>query len=147
MDGVTELIDAWLWPRSAAIVCRVCPIIPLLRPTLPLPPPQTMNMNTDVGWGGFLGVWRQLVAAGGWRSLYDGLEPLLFREVPFQLTKFIVYDAAQSAIFGLLPAAKEALGTSLAVSFFSGLVAGVAGAVVGCPADAVMVRLSCGRGA
>lgn len=61
----------------------------------------------------------------GLRGLYDGLGPLLFREVPFIMTKFLVFDAARSALFSLFPAAKEAANASLLVSFLSGIAAGV----------------------
>lgn len=78
----------------------------------------------------------------GFRGLYDGLEPLLFREVPFIMTKFLVFDAARSFLFSLFPAAKEAANASLLVSFLSGIAAGVAGAFTGCPADAVLTRVN-----
>lgn len=60
------------------------------------------------------------VANGGVLSLYDGLEPLLFREVPFIMTKFLVFDLTQSTLFHLFPAARETFGTSLLVSFAAG---------------------------
>lgn len=55
-------------------------------------------------------------------SLYDGLEPLLFREVPFIMTKFLVFDLTQSTLFHFFPAARETFGTSLLVSFAAGTI-------------------------
>ena len=60
----------------------------------------------------------------GIRGLYDGLEPLLFREVPFIMTKFLVFDTVRGLLFSLFPAAKETLNLSLLVSFLSGITAG-----------------------
>jgi solute carrier family 25 (mitochondrial phosphate transporter), member 3 len=62
------------------------------------------------------------------------------------VTKFLVFDLAQNLLFQVFPAARESLNTSLVISFISGLVAGVAGAVTGCPADAVLTRVNAAAG-
>ena len=38
-----------------------------------------------------------LYAEGGIATLYSALTPLLLRELPFSITKYLVYDAATQA--------------------------------------------------
>jgi len=84
---------------------------------------------------------------GGWAALYDGLLPLLVRQVLFGMVKFLVFDTAADAILSALPpsAADDTL-TSLGVSLLSGAIAGVAAACVSQPADVVLSKVAQGDG-
>ncbi|GAB5036555.1 mitochondrial phosphate carrier protein 2 [Nannochloropsis oceanica] len=104
--------------------------------------PFTSPSSPFSGLGSFLAVGNDMMAATGIKGLYDGLGPLLFREVPFIMTKFLVFEIVRGSLFSLFPAANEAPNLSLVVSFLAGIAAGVAGAFTGCPADAVLTRLN-----
>lgn len=79
--------------------------------------------------------------------LWSGFFPILSRELPFSLTKFLVFDLLAKAIVGLvngnldegaLPIQVGVGTTGLAISAASGAIAGVAGAIVSHPADLIL---------
>ena len=76
--------------------------------------------------------------------LWDGLPALMGRELPFGITKLLVYATTQDSLLAILPAARERPSFALAVSLVSGIVAGFMGALVSHPADTVVTRLATG---
>ncbi|KAL1507057.1 hypothetical protein AB1Y20_007919 [Prymnesium parvum] len=87
------------------------------------------------------------VAEGGVLSLYDGLAPLLVRQVLFGMVKFLIFDTCAEAIKAALPAgAAESAAVGLAVSLVSGALAGVCASIVSQPADVVLSRVAQGDG-
>merc|ERR1719421_1481925 len=79
-----------------------------------------------------------LYAEGGLGTLYSALTPLLLRELPFSITKFLVYDAATQAIAAAFPLAQEGPLASALLSLTGGLAAGVVAAAVSTPADTLL---------
>ena len=75
-------------------------------------------------------------------KLWDGFPTLLAREIPFGVTKLLVYAGTQEALLGFYPAARERPAFALAISLISGVAAGLLGAFVSHPADVVVTRLS-----
>ena len=75
---------------------------------------------------------------GGVGTLYSGLTPLLLRELPFSITKFLVYDAATQAIAAVFPLAQEGPLASALLSLTGGLAAGVVAAAISTPADTLL---------
>lgn len=84
---------------------------------------------------------------GGLPSLYDGLLPLMTRQILFGMCKFLIFDTAADAILAVLPAGSgdDPL-VSLSVSLLAGAIAGVASAIVSQPADVVLSRVAQGEG-
>ena len=77
--------------------------------------------------------------------LWDGVPTLLAREIPFGVTKLLVYASAQDALLNFYPAARERPVFALSVSLASGIIAGLCGAILSHPADVVVTRLSVER--
>lgn len=89
----------------------------------------------------------RFVTDGGWPSLYDGLIPLLVRQVLFGMVKFVIFDTCADAILAALPAtAADDPATSLLVSLLSGAIAGVGAALISQPADVVLSKVAQGDG-
>ena len=88
---------------------------------------------------------RRFYDEGGVAALYDGLLPLLIRQVLFGMVKFLVFDSCADAIFASMPmeAQDDALIT-VGVSLLSGAIAGVASAIVSQPADVVLSAVAKG---
>ena len=79
-----------------------------------------------------------LYAEGGIVTLYSALTPLLLRELPFSITKYLVYDTATQAIATALPLSQEGPLAQALLSLTGGLVAGVIAAAVSTPADTLL---------
>jgi len=76
--------------------------------------------------------------------LWKGFTPIISRELPFAVTKFLVFDRIASFLieiantYGSNPVQVGVGLTGLSISALSGALAGVAGAVVSHPADLVL---------
>jgi len=74
------------------------------------------------------------------KGFYSGFGPILFKQVPYTMAKFAVQGAAAESICSAtgvnLKSASD--GTKLAVSLSSGVVAGVAAAIISHPADTLL---------
>ena len=76
--------------------------------------------------------------------LWDGLPALMGRELPFGVTKLLVYASTQDALLSVAPAARERPLFALLVSLAAGLVAGSMAGLASHPADTVVTRLATG---
>jgi solute carrier family 25 phosphate transporter 3 len=85
------------------------------------------------------------------KPLWQGFGPTASRELAFAIPKFLAFDLIAQSITGFinsqlgegaLPVQVGVGGAGLAISAFSGAVAGIAGAFVSHPADLILTRLS-----
>jgi len=76
-------------------------------------------------------------------GFYSGFIPILFKQIPYTITKFVVQDAAQEMIYKGLPE-RDTLGrgSKLCVSLLSGVIAGVAAAIISHPADTLLSKIN-----
>jgi len=74
------------------------------------------------------------------RGFYSGFVPILFKQVPYTMAKFAVQGAAQESICQRtgIELAVASDSTKLAVSLGSGVIAGVAAAIISHPADTLL---------
>jgi Mitochondrial carrier protein len=88
------------------------------------------------------------------KPLWQGFGPTASRELAFAIPKFLAFDIIAKLITGTLnsqlgpgalPIQVGVGGTGLAISAFSGALAGIAGAIVSHPADLILTRLSASR--
>lgn len=85
----------------------------------------------------------------GLRGFYSGFVPLLFKQVPFAIGQFTVHEAANEVIYRAMgPERKAKLSRleSTGVELTSGVVAGVAAAVLSHPADTLLSAINKGAG-
>jgi solute carrier family 25 phosphate transporter 3 len=77
---------------------------------------------------------------GVMKGFYSGFGPILLKQVPYTMAKFAVQGAAAEAIFNGIgsDAATASSNLKMAVSLSSGVVAGVAAAVISHPADTLL---------
>lgn len=77
-------------------------------------------------------------------GFYAGLAPILAKQVPYTMAKFAVQGNASDAIYssmGTTPA-KVSGATALGVSLTSGVIAGVAAAIISHPADTLLSKVN-----
>eukprot|EP00871_Galdieria_phlegrea_P004244 jgi/Galph1/4820/GphlegSOOS_G3422.1 len=83
----------------------------------------------------------------GFIGLYKGLGPILFKQVPYTMAKFSVFETASEFIYRTLrnvgyPRESMSEGMQLVVSLNSGVIAGLAAAIVSQPADTVLSKIN-----
>lgn len=74
------------------------------------------------------------------KGFYSGFAPILFKQIPYTMAKFAVQGAAAEKICAAtsIDMATASDGTKMAVSLSSGVVAGVAAAIISHPADTLL---------
>eukprot|EP00581_Thalassiosira_minuscula_P003064 CAMPEP_0183744606 /NCGR_PEP_ID=MMETSP0737-20130205/65816_1 /TAXON_ID=385413 /ORGANISM="Thalassiosira miniscula, Strain CCMP1093" /LENGTH=645 /DNA_ID=CAMNT_0025980251 /DNA_START=359 /DNA_END=2297 /DNA_ORIENTATION=- len=78
----------------------------------------------------------------GWKNVYAGLPSLMTRQVIFGSVKFLAFERASEAIFGVWPELREATWTALGVSLVAGGISGALSSVVSQPADSVLTYVA-----
>lgn len=73
-------------------------------------------------------------------GFYSGFAPILFKQIPYTMAKFAVQGWAAEKIYNAsgVDASQASKGTSMAVSLSSGVIAGVAAAIISHPADTLL---------
>eukprot|EP00977_Amphora_coffeiformis_P022842 scaffold11639_cov172-Amphora_coffeaeformis.AAC.19 len=80
----------------------------------------------------------------GIMGFYAGLVPILFKQIPYTIAKFVVQGNTADAIYasmGKTPAEVSG-GTTLGISLGSGVLAGVASAIISHPADTLLSKVN-----
>ncbi|KAF9583767.1 mitochondrial phosphate carrier protein [Lunasporangiospora selenospora] len=93
------------------------------------------------------GFTRILKEEGVVRGFYSGFGPILFKQIPYTMAKFVVYERASEAIL-LKVGPKESLSSAGAtgVNLTAGLIAGIAAAIVSQPADTLLSKINKTKG-
>jgi len=83
------------------------------------------------------------------KGFYSGFGPILFKQVPYTMAKFAVQGAAAEQIYKAAGAdpATSSDSTKMAISLSSGVVAGVAAAIISHPADTLLSLINKSEGA
>lgn len=66
---------------------------------------------------------------------------MLFKEVPFNTAKFLVFSLATKLLYETFPAAQEDIQLSLFVSLAGGMIGGLTAAIVSNPGDATISEM------
>lgn len=83
------------------------------------------------------------------KGFYSGFGPILFKQVPYTMAKFAVQGWAAEKIYGAIGQAPATAteGTKMSVSLSSGVIAGVAAAIISHPADTLLSLINKSEGA
>lgn len=86
----------------------------------------------------------RILSTEGVGGFYAGLGPILFKQIPYTMAKFAVQGAAADAIFGAMGVDPKTASstTTLSVALSSGVVAGVAAAIISHPADTLLSKVN-----
>ena len=79
-------------------------------------------------------VLSRIVEEEGVTSLFNAVPIFVVKNVPYAMTKFLVFDLSTEKMYAAFPAAQEELKLSLLVSLIGGILGGTAAAVVSNPA-------------
>jgi len=90
------------------------------------------------------GAAKSMIASEGMLpALYSGFVPMLFKQIPYTIAKFVVQDFAQESIYNAAcPKRDCGGGTKFGISLTSGVIAGVAAAIISHPADTLLSKIN-----
>ncbi|EIW67579.1 hypothetical protein TREMEDRAFT_40269 [Tremella mesenterica DSM 1558] len=93
---------------------------------------------------GFLRILRE----EGPAAFYAGFGPILFKQVPYTMAKFAVYEIAVEKILQTVGKSKDSLtgGQTIGLNLTAGLIAGMAAAVISQPADTLLSKINKSKG-
>lgn len=96
--------------------------------------------------GGFA---RLLKEEGVIRGFYSGFGPILLKQIPYTMAKFVVYEAVAEQIYAGIGTPKEKLAnsTNTGINLGSGMIAGVVAAIISQPADTLLSKINKQKGA
>ncbi|RYP04206.1 hypothetical protein DL764_004596 [Monosporascus ibericus] len=95
---------------------------------------------------GLVGGFGKILKNEGIGAFYSGFGPILFKQVPYTVTKFVAFEKISEAIFARLDKSKLSGGAQTAVNLGSGLLAGFAAAIVSQPADTMLSKINKTKG-
>jgi solute carrier family 25 phosphate transporter 3 len=75
-------------------------------------------------------------------AFYSGFGPILFKQVPYTMAKFVVYEKAAEAIFGVWKKEDLSAPMQTVANLSAGLIAGFAAALVSQPADTMLSKIN-----
>ncbi|KAK3320987.1 mitochondrial carrier domain-containing protein [Cercophora scortea] len=93
--------------------------------------------------GGFGKIFRQ----EGIGAFYAGFGPILFKQIPYTMSKFVVYEKVSETIFRSFPKKDMSDSMQTVTNLGSGLIAGFAAALVSQPADTMLSKINKTKGA
>jgi solute carrier family 25 phosphate transporter 3 len=100
---------------------------------------------SDPTWAnGLADGFSKMAKAEGIGGFYAGLVPILFKQIPYTCAKFVVQGTVADNIYlSMGQSPKEVSSTTaLGISLFSGVIAGVASAVISHPADTLLSKVN-----
>ncbi|KGO38682.1 Mitochondrial carrier protein [Penicillium expansum] len=91
---------------------------------------------------GLLPAMTRILKEEGIGAFYSGFGPILFKQVPYTMAKFVVFEKVSEAI--LANVNKETLsdGGKTGINLGSGLIAGLAAAIISQPADTMLSKIN-----
>jgi len=94
------------------------------------------------------GFARLLREEGVIRGFYSGFGPILFKQIPYTMAKFVVYERAAESIYTAVGKPKSELSnsTNTAINLGSGLIAGIVAAIISQPADTLLSKINKQKG-
>jgi len=95
---------------------------------------------------GLVGGFGKILRTEGVGAFYSGFGPILFKQVPYTMAKFVVYEKVAEAIWQNLDKNTASDGTKTVVNLGSGLIAGFAAAIVSQPADTMLSKINKTKG-
>ncbi|KAJ6137197.1 Mitochondrial carrier protein [Penicillium samsonianum] len=96
---------------------------------------------------GLLPAMTRILKEEGIGAFYSGFGPILFKQVPYTMAKFVVFEKVSETILSKVN--KETLSDSgkTGINLGSGLIAGLAAAIISQPADTMLSKINKTQGA
>ncbi|KAK0626220.1 mitochondrial carrier domain-containing protein [Immersiella caudata] len=96
---------------------------------------------------GLVSGFGKMLKSEGIGAFYAGFGPILFKQIPYTMAKFVVYEKVAESIYRVFPKKDMSDSLQTVTNLGSGLVAGMAAAVVSQPADTMLSKINKTKGA
>ncbi|KAJ5823595.1 mitochondrial phosphate carrier protein [Penicillium robsamsonii] len=91
---------------------------------------------------GLIGGFGKILKNEGVGAFYGGFGPILFKQVPYTVTKFVAFEKFSELIFARFDKSKMSGSAQTGVNLGAGLLAGFAAAIVSQPADTMLSKIN-----
>ncbi|KAF2161204.1 hypothetical protein M409DRAFT_69838 [Zasmidium cellare ATCC 36951] len=107
-----------------------------------------IRLVSDPGFAnGLVSGMSKIASQEGLGAFYSGFGPILFKQVPYTMAKFVVYEkVAEYAYANFFDKNKTSAGMQTTINLGSGLIAGFAAAIVSQPADTMLSKINKTKG-
>lgn len=96
---------------------------------------------------GLISGFSKIAKQEGFGAFYSGFGPILFKQVPYTMAKFVVYEKVSELVWkNMLDKSSASDGMKTTVNLGSGLIAGFAAAIVSQPADTMLSKINKTKG-
>ncbi|OJJ63868.1 hypothetical protein ASPSYDRAFT_83911 [Aspergillus sydowii CBS 593.65] len=91
---------------------------------------------------GLMSGFTKILKNEGVGAFYSGFGPILFKQVPYTMAKFVAFEKFSEAIFSVVDKNTLSDGGKTGVNLGAGLLAGFAAAIVSQPADTMLSKIN-----
>ena len=107
-----------------------------------------IRMVSDPGFAnGLVSGMSKIASQEGFGAFYSGFGPILFKQVPYTMAKFVVYEKVAEYVYAnFFDKSKTSAGMNTTINLGSGLIAGFAAALVSQPADTMLSKINKTKG-
>ena len=95
---------------------------------------------------GLVGGFSKILRTEGVLAFYSGFGPILFKQVPYTMAKFVVYEKVAEAVYRRVDKKTASPATNTVINLGSGLIAGFAAALISQPADTMLSKINKTKG-
>jgi solute carrier family 25 phosphate transporter 3 len=95
---------------------------------------------------GLIGGFSKMLKNEGIGAFYAGFGPVLFKQIPYTMTKFVAFEKVSEVVFRQFPKENMSDGMQTVANLGSGLMAGFAAAIVSQPADTMLSKINKTKG-
>lgn len=95
---------------------------------------------------GLVSGFSKILRNEGVLAFYSGFGPILFKQVPYTMAKFVVYEKVAETVYRYVDKSKASDGMQTTINLGSGLIAGFAAAIVSQPADTMLSKINKTKG-
>lgn len=95
---------------------------------------------------GLVGGFSKMLKNEGVGAFYAGFGPILFKQVPYTMAKFVVFEKVNEAVYQYVDKSRTSDSMQTTINLGSGLIAGFAAAIVSQPADTMLSKINKTKG-
>ncbi|MCJ1429618.1 mitochondrial phosphate carrier protein [Sticta canariensis] len=95
---------------------------------------------------GLISGFTKIAKQEGLGAFYSGFGPILFKQVPYTMAKFVVYEKVSELVYKQVDKSKTSDGMQTVINLGSGLMAGFAAAFISQPADTMLSKINKTKG-